>query len=54
MFEWVFVSVIMIPPTLLVFGAGYAFSQAIGFGWIYDLSARAYAYLPLNQFIIWE
>lgn len=33
MFEWVFVSVIMIPPTLLVFGAGYAFSQAIGFGW---------------------
>ena len=23
----------MIPPTLLVFGAGYAFSQAIGFGW---------------------
>lgn len=26
-------TLIMIPPTLLVFGAGYAFSQAIGFGW---------------------
>ena len=29
----VYNAVIMIPPTLLVFGAGYAFSQAIGFGW---------------------
>jgi uncharacterized membrane protein YdjX (TVP38/TMEM64 family) len=29
----VFSAVIFIPPTLLIFGAGYAFAQAIGFGW---------------------